>query len=565
MDLITLILIALAAFLLVIVGVVLYRTSHFAIQLPDDEPIPLAEIDGEEVARHIGLAIQLKTISNTDPAKVDPLPFEGLRNLLQVLYPQVDDHLTREVINGGGLLYTWQGTEPDLDPIALAAHQDVVPANEAADSGWTHPPFAGEIADGYVWGRGALDCKGSLISIMEAVNNLIRDGFAPRRTVYLLFGHDEECSGTHGAVALADILEARGVRLALLLDEGGSVTTSTLPGIESPVAMIGVTEKGHLSLKLKATTKPGHASTPSTPTAIGALSLAIATLENNPFPQHLDMVEFMMSFVGAELPFMDRLMLANTWLFGGAVKRKLSQNPSTDANTRTTIAPTILRAGSAENVLPATAEGLINLRIFPGETVRETYERIYDLVADQTLEVLPAHGETLEGDHTWEPTEISDIDSPQFRLLTRLAQSAYPEALVAPFMMNGATDSRHYSKLSHFIFRFSPILLSQDDQNTVHGVNERLSFENAARMVSFVQALIRTASQSDFVRFEGEDEVDEDEAEEDAEPRQMEKPLRKKPLRRAKLDEDEPSGLEPLSDDDEPLVAKPLVDSDRED
>lgn len=565
MDLITLILIALAAFLLVIVGVVLYRTSHFAIQLPDDEPIPLAEIDGEEVARHIGLAIQLKTISNTDPAKVDPLPFEGLRNLLQVLYPQVDDHLTREVINGGGLLYTWQGTEPDLDPIALAAHQDVVPANEAADSGWTHPPFAGEIADGYVWGRGALDCKGSLISIMEAVNNLIRDGFAPRRTVYLLFGHDEECSGTHGAVALADILEARGVRLALLLDEGGSVTTSTLPGIESPVAMIGVTEKGHLSLKLKATTKPGHASTPSTPTAIGALSLAIATLENNPFPQHLDMVEFMMSFVGAELSFMDRLMLANTWLFGGAVKRKLSQNPSTDANTRTTIAPTILRAGSAENVLPATAEGLINLRIFPGETVRETYERIYDLVADQTLEVLPAHGETLEGDHTWEPTEISDIDSPQFRLLTRLAQSAYPEALVAPFMMNGATDSRHYSKLSHFIFRFSPILLSQEDQDTVHGVNERLSFENAARMVSFMQALIRTASQSDFVRFEGEDEVDEDEAEEDAEPRQMEKPLRIKPLRRAKLDEDEPSGLEPLSDDDEPLVAKPLVDSDRED
>lgn len=565
MDLITLILIALAAFLLVIVGVVLYRTSHFAIQLPDDEPIPLAEIDGEEVARHIGLAIQLKTISNTDPAKVDPLPFEGLRNLLQVLYPQVDDHLTREVINGGGLLYTWQGTEPDLDPIALAAHQDVVPANEAADSGWTHPPFAGEIADGYVWGRGALDCKGSLISIMEAVNNLIRDGFAPRRTVYLLFGHDEECSGTHGAVALADILEARGVRLALLLDEGGSVTTSTLPGIESPVAMIGVTEKGHLSLKLKATTKPGHASTPSTPTAIGALSLAIATLENNPFPQHLDMVEFMMSFVSAELPFMDRLMLANTWLFGGAVKRKLSQNPSTDANTRTTIAPTILRAGSAENVLPATAEALINLRIFPGETVRETYERIYDLVADQTLEVLPAHGETLEGDHTWEPTEISDIDSPQFRLLTRLAQSAYPEALVAPFMMNGATDSRHYSKLSHFIFRFSPILLSQEDQDTVHGVNERLSFENAARMVSFMQALIRTASQSDFVRFEGEDEVDEDEAEEDAEPRQMEKPLRIKPLRRAKLDEDEPSGLEPLSDDDEPLVAKPLVDSDRED
>lgn len=566
MDPITLILIALAVIILAIIGVVLYRASHFTIQLPEGDPIPLEEIDGEEVARHIGLAIQLKTISNADPDKVDPLPFEGLRNLLQMLYPQVDDHLTREVINGGGLLYTWQGTDADLDPIALAAHQDVVPANEAPDSGWSYPPFAGEIADGYIWGRGALDCKGTLISIMEAVNNLIRDGFVPRRTVYLLFGHDEECSGARGAAEFASILDARGVRLALLLDEGGSVTTGTLPGVKPPVAMIGVTEKGHLSLNLRATTQAGHASTPSNQTAIGSLSLAIATLENNPFPQHLDMVEFMMSFVGDELPFIDRMMLANTWLFGGAVKRKLSANPSTDANTRTTIAPTMLRAGTAENVLPATAEGLINLRIFPGETVRETYERIYDLVADETLDVLPAHGETLEGDHTWEPTEISDIDSPQFRLLSHLAQSAFPQALVAPFMMNGATDARHYTNISRFIFRFSPMLLSQEDQETVHGVNERLSFENAAHMVSFMQALIRSASKSDFARFEDEDEVtDEDEAEEEVAIRRQEKPLPTKPLRRAKSDADEPSDLEPMPEDDEPLTVRPLVKSDPED
>lgn len=567
MDPITLILIALAVIILVIVGILLYRTSHFAIELPEDYLIPLEAVNGEEVARHIGLAIQMKTISHADPEKVDPLPFEGLRNLLQVLYPQVEDHLTREVINGGALLYTWQGTDPDLEPIALAAHQDVVPANEAPDSGWSYPPFAGEIADGYVWGRGALDCKGSLISIMEAVNNLIRDGFKPQRTVYLLFGHDEECSGSRGAVELASVLDARGVRLALLLDEGGSITRGTLPGVDSPVAMIGVTEKGHLSLKLKATTQAGHASTPPNQTAIGALSLAIATLENNPFPQHLDMVEFMMSFVGNELPFMDRLMLANTWLFGGAVKRKMSANPITDANTRTTIAPTIIRAGSAENVLPATAEGLINLRIFPGETVRETYERIYDLVADKTLEVLPAHGETLEGDHTWEPTEISNIDSPQFRLLSRLARSAYPQALIAPFMMNGATDARHYADLSHYIFRFSPMVLSQEDQETVHGVNERLSFENAARMVGFMQALIRAASDMDFLGSEAQ--ADEDEEEEEAEEeialRRMEEPLPTKPLRKVKLDDDDVAELEPLPEDDAPLNTKPLAKSDPED
>ncbi|HOZ38027.1 MAG TPA: M20/M25/M40 family metallo-hydrolase [Anaerolineaceae bacterium] len=565
MDPITLILIALAAIVIVIVGVVLYRTSHFAIQLPEDHLIELEEVDGEEVARHIGLAIQMKTISHSDPEKVDPLPFEGLRNLLQVLYPQVEDHLTREVINGGALLYTWKGTDPDLEPIALAAHQDVVPANEATDSGWSYPPFAGEVADGYVWGRGALDCKGSLISIMEAVNNLIRDGFEPRRTVYLLFGHDEECSGSRGAVELANVLDARGVRLALLLDEGGSITKGSLPGIKPPVAMIGVTEKGHLTLKLKATTQAGHASTPSNQTAIGALSLAIATLENNPFPQHLDMVEFMMSFVGNEMPFLDRMMLANTWLFGGAVKRKMSVKPITDANTRTTIAPTMIHAGTAENVLPATAEGLINLRIYPGETVRETYERIYDLVADETLEVLPAHGETLEGDHTWDPTEISNIDSPQFRLLSRLARSAYPQALVAPFMMNGATDARHYTNLSRYIFRFTPMVLNHEDQETVHGVNERLSFENAARMVGFMQALIRHATELDFESFQDQDEdLDEEEAEAEIAIRRLQEPLPTKPLRQIEVDEDELPEFDPLPEDDAPLVAKPLTPPDPE-
>ena len=566
MDPITLILIALAAIVIVIVGVVLYRTSHFAIELPEDHLIPLEEIDGEEVARHIGLAIQMKTISHSDPEKVDPLPFEGLRNLLQVLYPQVEDHLTREVINGGALLYTWKGSDQNLEPIALAAHQDVVPANEAPDSGWSYPPFAGEVADGYVWGRGALDCKGSLISIMEAVNNLIRDGFEPRRTVYLLFGHDEECSGSRGAAELASVLDVRGVRLALLLDEGGSITKGSLPGIDAPVAMIGVTEKGHLTLKLKATTQAGHASTPSNQTAIGALSLAIATLENNPFPQHLDMVEFMMSFVGNEMPFLDRLMLANTWLFGGAVKRKMGAKPITDANTRTTIAPTMIHAGTAENVLPATAEGLINLRIYPGETVRETYERIYDLVADETLEVLPAHGETLEGDHTWDPTEISNIDSPQFRLLSRLARSAYPQALVAPFMMNGATDSRYYTKLSHYIFRFSPMVLSHEDQETVHGVNERLSVENAACMVGFMQALIRHATELDFESLQDHDEdLDEEDAEEEIAIRRLREPLPTKPLRNLKEEDDKLPDLEPLPEDDDSLVVKPLKEIDSED
>jgi len=197
----------------------------------------------------------------------------------------VHEKLTYEVINQHALLYTWPGADPSLPAVCFAAHQDVVPADESKDSGWLHPPFAGELADGFVWGRGTLDCKGTLIGILEAVNNLLKSGFQPQRTVYLAFGDDEEVSGLQGAKHIAEALQSRGVHLSFMLDEGGAVTRGTLYGIEKPVGQVGISEKGYLSLKLKAKVAGGHSSTPPARTAIGSPSLAIAALEANPFPQ----------------------------------------------------------------------------------------------------------------------------------------------------------------------------------------------------------------------------------------------------------------------------------------
>lgn len=494
MNPILLIAIIIAGVLAIIVAIAIARASQFPVSIEEPEGISLPAIDGEQVAKHLGLAIQHKTISDPDPTKTDPQPFIGLRQLLYTLYPAVFDHLQEELINEHAILLTWQGSNPSLDPIAFTSHQDVVPANEGPDSTWTYPPFSGTLADGYVWGRGALDTKCTIIGILEAVNNLLREGFEPDRTVYIAFGHDEEVSGTYGAKAIAETLEARGIHLAFLLDEGGVISTGFLPGINTPVGLIGVAEKGHVTLKLRAEVQGGHSAYPPEDTAIGALSLAISTLEANPFPQTLDMLEFMMSFVGNELPFGQRLALANPWLFGKAIKRKASSNRHLNAITRTTLSPTIIKAGSAENVLPSVAEAIVNIRIMPGETLSSTYEYVRDLVADDVVSVLPAYGDKLIGEHSWDPVDVSDIDSPHFLMLYQLIRAAFPGAQATPILIPGATDARHYQRICNRTFRFSPMMLSPEESNRTHGVDECLSFENAGKMVAFFQVLIQNTS-----------------------------------------------------------------------
>ena len=344
--------ITLLALFIILVVIVLLRTFGFSSPKKDVSPIPMAEVDGYIVAEHLSKAIQIKTIAHADQAQIDPAPFEKFHSLLQQLYPLVHEKLKREVVNDYSLLYTWLGTNPDLDPILLASHIDVVPADEGESSAWTHPPFAGVIEEGYLWGRGTLDCKYGVIGILEAVTKLIENGFEPERTIYLGFGHDEEVSGINGAKAIAELLEYRQVQLACLIDEGGSVTEGMLTGVDIPSGLIGISEKGFISLKLSTHSDGGHSSMPPANTNIGLLSLAIASLEAQQFPAHLEVITFLMSFFGNHLPFMQRMAFANNWLFGNMLKRKLTQSHTTNAMIRTTTAPTIFKSGDTENVLP---------------------------------------------------------------------------------------------------------------------------------------------------------------------------------------------------------------------
>ena len=529
MNPLTYVLIGLALALVALVLIILFRTLDFPVERAEVAPAALPAVDGKSVAERIGLAVQYKTIAYPEQEKIDGSQFKGLHQLFETLYPQLHSQLKRELINDYSLLYTWQGSNPDLDPILFMAHQDVVPADESPDSGWEHPPFSGEIADGYVWGRGTQDIKDVVICLLEAASELLKEGFQPTRTIYLAFGHDEEVSGNHGARAISDMLKERGVQLSFVLDEGGSIMDNFVDGVDAPVAMIGISEKGYLSLKLQTDVPGGHSAMPPENTAIGLLALAVAALEANQFPSRLEVLQFMMSYLGKEVPFMQRMALANTWLFGNMLKKKLLKSPTTAASMRTTTSPTIFHAGQAENVLPAKAEAIVNFRLMPGDTIKDVYERVRSVIGDDLVTLAPAKGETLESEYGWNPTPVSPTDSAQFERLDAIIRSVFPGVLTAPFLVTGATDARYYARICSNTFRFSPVLMTKADLAGVHGKNERLSFENAGRMVGFFIECMREISsmgaEADMPPVELIEQVDLPEFE--PEPELVVKPMKK--------------------------------------
>lgn len=517
-EILLLLAVVLGVLLLLLIGFLLLTTTLFSTAQKPIQPGEFAKVDGKSVAERLGLAVQFKTIANYDLDKIDSSSFLGLHRLFKTLYPQVHTQLKMETVNDYSLLYTWEGQDPDLKPIMLISHLDVVPADEGEDSGWTYPPFSGEMADDYVWGRGTLDIKNGVVGILESVEFLLKEGFQPERTVYLGFGHDEEIGGKNGAAAIAALLESRGVELGCLIDEGGSVIEGFLPGVDVPVGLIGISEKGYLSLRLSVEVDGGHSSMPAQETAIGILSAAIAKLESNPMPAHLEVVKFMMSYLGSTLSFTQRMMFANTWLFGGLLKKKLSRSNLMNASIRTTTAPTIIKAGVKDNVLPARAEAVVNFRLLPGDDLRYVYEKVLDKIDDVRVKVTPYEGDTLEGNAGWNPSPVADTESVYFLKLFHLIKEAYPEVVVSPYLVMGATDARHYAPVTDNAFRFVPVLLTQADIQSVHGVNERLSFANCEKMVGFfintIKAFASLPGEIDAVVAVEEDDAAPDEPDE---------------------------------------------------
>ena len=453
-------------------------------------PVP-AGLDGERIARHLGEAIRFATISHQVGAGEQALrdsrvAFAGLHDWLSRRYPHVATQLQREQV-GDSLLYTWVGRNPALPAVLLMAHQDVVPVVRGSEGSWLQPPFSGALADGYVWGRGALDIKSSLVTIMEATEALLARGFQPDRTLLLAFGHDEEIGGTQGNRRIAELLRQRGTRLSWVVDEGGFIGQGLVAGMSQDSAFVGIAEKGYLSLKLKATASGGHSSAPPVfaQTAIGRLTEALRRIGEQPFPLALDST--VEQTLAALAPYQEgarRLVFANQWLFAPLMQQVLGNSKEFATQMHTTVAPTIIRGGVKDNVLPPSAMAVINLRIHPRDSQASVLEHIRGVVADQQVEVLPLPG-------GWEPSAISRADSDEFRLLERTIQESFANTVVVPNLTAAATDSRHYLGLTDQVFRFVPRQLSAAEMAGIHGANERIAVKNLVQMAGFYYRLLQ--------------------------------------------------------------------------
>jgi carboxypeptidase PM20D1 len=472
----------------VLIVVMIGRTATLQSRQPTPPPLADEPVAANDVARHLAELVAFRTVSESREHPAPGAELDGLRGALERGFPQVHARLTREIVGEHALLYTWKGTTTE-PPIILCAHQDVVPVEPGTEAKWDKPPFgadAGLIAqDAFVWGRGTLDDKGSLVAILEAVEALLQGGFAPKRTVHLAFGHDEEISGTAGAGKIVDLLASRGVHAEAAFDEGNPVVQGIVPSIAGPVAPVGIAEKGYLTVKLSVDLPGGHSATPASESAYRVLGRGIERLLEQPMPARLDgATKEFFTWAAPEMSFGPRMVMSNTWLTWPIVSRMFAGTPSLDASIRTSTAVTVVSAGVKDNVVPRTAEAQLNFRVLPGDTTADVLEHVRSVIADDRVHVEPQAGTRGE------PTRVSRTNSRAFAGLAATVREVFPSAVVAPALFLGASDGRKYERVADDVYRFLPVLLVPDDLARLHGTNERLAITALRDAVRFYRRLV---------------------------------------------------------------------------
>ncbi len=472
--------------LLILIVVFAFNTLRFnSKQLAKVEPIAKLQLDDACTDRFIA-SIQIPTLSYTD--RIDTLAFEQLDSLFRDNYPMIYDRMHMRPINEFSHIYRWKGRDPSLLPILLIGHTDVVPIEN--EKVWQEAPFSGVQKDGYIWGRGTLDDKINVVGLLEAATLLMQEEFAPTRDVYFAFGHDEEVGGKNGAVAMAKYFSEQGIQFEFVLDEGLVVLKEALKGLEPPLAMIGIAEKGFTNLQLSiALEDGGHSSMPPANTAIGMLANAVAALNNQPFPSRIDgATQGLLEYAGPEMSLFNKVLFANLWATEGVIKSTLAKDATSAALVRTTTSPTIFNSGIKDNVLPSQADATVNFRILPGETVSSVKERVEKVINNPAVKI------EVDKNFSSNPSPVSSTSSFGFRVLQKTLQETYSETVIAPGLVIAATDSRQYASVANDVYRFTPICVDRDDIKRIHGNNERISVENYHDAIRFYKRLIENAA-----------------------------------------------------------------------
>lgn len=460
--------------------------------LPNLEPI---RVDSSEVAERLAGMIRCRTIAPASAEKAgEEEPgyddFIKLRSLIKEFYPLTHEQLDHEVVNDHSLLYRWPGRSSDK-PMLLMAHYDVVPAD---DRQWSKPPFGGMIEDGVLWGRGAIDTKITFCAIFEAAEALLTTGFKPAQDIYFAFGHDEETMGT-GAPAIVEVLKVRGIRPEMVLDEGGAIVNNIFPGVKEPIAVVGMAEKGVTDIEFVLEGPGGHSSTPGRVNPMGVMSRIILRVDKNPFRAHLPVeVREMFSVLGRHMPFVFRIIFANLWCFKPLLLALLPLiGRELNALCRTTCVFTMAEASSASNVIPDRVRTVANLRLAAIDPIESALKHLTDQAmiaskkAREGADPLKLSVSVVKG-HNASPSSSTDSDA--YRKLSGTIESVFRGTVVTPYIMLGASDSRHFCAISDNVLRFSPIKLSKEELRSIHGIDEKIAVEKVGKVVEFYTTLI---------------------------------------------------------------------------
>lgn len=478
--------------LLIVMGIFLLFvivTVFNALTIKSKQPTPSTtkiEINEEQAVQRLSESITYKTISYQDRSKFDFAEFDQFITFLLESYPTAHLQLELEKINGYALMYKWKGSDSTKNPIGLISHYDVVPVLEGTEENWEQEAFSGAVINGKIWGRGTLDDKIGVLGILEAVEYLLNKGYEPNRDIYLMFGFDEEIGGDEGAYAMSQTLKDRGITFEFILDEGGAVVENMVPGVDKPVGVVGISEKGTATAELIIEGSGGHSSQPKNQTNIGRIAKAIARLEDTQFKGELQGPgEDLFEFVAPEMNFGMKYVFSNKFIFKPIIEHILLQQPASAALIRTTIAPTIFQAGEQYNALPEKATAIINLRLMPGDSLEEVKRFIVNTIDDEEIRVM------LNGN---EATKVSSIDSWEFKTIQQAARNIYPDAVIAPYLMFAGSDARQYDIVTDNTYRFLPVQITSEDLNRMHGTNEHVSIENYMNAIKFYVEIIKEAN-----------------------------------------------------------------------